>query len=99
MDNVYKKSGAPNELDLELESEYKTLVPIGGMQIVMAPGSGTFNPVATEKMRLLRKAAEDVKTVIIDPENEYGKLAEMFGVKVTVKPDNDTIINPFKIEE
>lgn len=39
-----------------------------------------------------------VKTIIIDPEGEYTKLAEMLGCEViTINPDSGTVINPFEI--
>jgi conjugal transfer ATP-binding protein TraC len=48
----------------------------------------------------LRSVLKGVRTVIIDPEGEYGKITRAVGgSNIYIAPDSETKINPFDIEE
>lgn len=52
-----------------------------------------------KKTSIARNVTEGKKVVIIDPKNEYSKLAEMLGGEViTIDPNNLSSINPFELE-
>lgn len=57
-----------------------------------------FEKKFQEKYIAINKSIEGNNVVIVDPENEYKKLAEMHGGKViTINPNNSGVINPFTI--
>lgn len=48
----------------------------------------------------LRSVLKGVRTVIIDPEGEYGKITSAVnGSNIYIAPDSETNINPFDVEE
>lgn len=49
---------------------------------------------------IMRAAQKGIKTCILDPEGEYGKLTKAFnGTHLVIAPDSQTFINIFDIEE
>ena len=61
-----------------------------------ASGSGKTYLVSLITMR---SALEGVKTVIIDPENEYGRCVDaMGGITISIAPDSNSMMNPFDID-
>lgn len=52
-----------------------------------------------KKCNIIKKVMEDKTVVIVDPENEYKKFAEMLGGEVvTLREKSGAFINPFNIE-
>ena len=69
----------------------------GILQFSVSPGSGKSHLVS---ILTLRSALKDIRTVIIDPENDYGKVTKVVGGSIIdISQGSTNFINPFDIEE
>ncbi|HBF2930771.1 ATP-binding protein [Clostridioides difficile] len=65
--------------------------------VIGQPGTGKTFFVS---LLTMRSALRGIRTVIIDPESEYGRLTEALGgSRIYLAPDSKECINPFDIEE
>ena len=75
----------------------KKLLPNSNLTIFGKSGSGKTFFVS---LLTLRSALKGIRTVIIDPEGEYGRLTKAVGGShVYIAPESETKINPFDLEE
>lgn len=75
----------------------RKLMTNGNMTVFGKAGSGKTFFVS---LLTARSALKQVRTVIIDPEGEYGKITKALGGSVVdISPGSNNFINPFDVEE
>ena len=72
---------------------------LGNANIFISGASGSGKTYLTSLLTL-RSALDGVRTVIIDPENEYGPVTNaVSGITIKIAPDSGNMMNPFDIDE
>ena len=75
----------------------RKLIENGNIAVFGKSGSGKSHLVS---ILTLRSALKDIRTVIIDPENDYGKVTKVVGGSIIdISQGSTNFINPFDIEE
>ena len=75
----------------------RNIMENGNIAIIGQPGSGKTFLV---NLITMRQCLRNVRTVILDPEGEYGKIVKYLGgAEVIISSDTKTHINPFDLEE
>jgi conjugal transfer ATP-binding protein TraC len=75
----------------------RKLIENGNIAVFGKSGSGKSHLVS---ILTLRSALKDIRTVIIDPENDYGKVTKAVGGSIIdISQGSTNFINPFDIEE
>lgn len=71
---------------------------LGNTNLFISGASGSGKTYLTSLITM-RSCLEGIRTVIIDPENEYGRCADAVGgVTVKIAPNSDVMMNPFDID-
>ena len=72
---------------------------MGNANLFISGASGSGKTYLTSLITM-RSANEGVKTVIIDPENEYGACTNALnGITIRIAPNSNNIMNPFDIDK
>lgn len=72
---------------------------LGNANLFISGASGSGKTYLTSLITL-RSALDGVRTVIIDPENEYGPVSRaVSGITIKIAPGSDNMMNPFDIDE
>lgn len=72
---------------------------LGNANIFITGASGSGKTYLTSLITL-RSALDGVRSVIIDPENEYGPVCDAEGgITIRIAPDSRNMMNPFDIDE
>ena len=72
---------------------------LGNANIFISGASGSGKTYLTSLITL-RSAPDGVRSVIIDPENEYGPVCDAEGgTTIKIAPDSKNMMNPFDIDE
>lgn len=72
---------------------------LGNANLFISGASGSGKTYLTSLITL-RSALDGVRTVIIDPENEYGPVSRaVAGATIRIAPGSDNMMNPFDIDE
>lgn len=75
----------------------RKLIENGNIAVFGKSGSGKSHLIS---ILTLRSALKDIRTVIIDPENDYGKVTKVVGGSIIdISQGSTNFINPFDIEE
>ncbi|NLK63712.1 MAG: DUF87 domain-containing protein [Tissierellia bacterium] len=75
----------------------RKLIENGNIAVFGKSGSGKSHLIS---ILTLRSALKDIRTVIIDPENDYGKVTKAVGGSIIdISQGSTNFINPFDIEE
>ena len=72
---------------------------LGNANLFISGASGSGKTYLTSLITL-RSSLDGVRTVIIDPENEYGPVSRaVAGITIKIAPGSDNMMNPFDIDE
>lgn len=72
---------------------------LGNANLFISGASGSGKTYLTSLITM-RSALEGIKTVIIDPENEYGPVTDaLSGITIRISPNSNSIMNPFDIDK
>ncbi|MEG1299609.1 MAG: DUF87 domain-containing protein [Oscillospiraceae bacterium] len=84
-------------LTIDFYSKNKNKLENTNISIFGKAGSGKSFFVS---LLTMRSALQGIRTVIIDPENEYSRITKALGgVYIKLTPNSKNIVNPFDIEE
>lgn len=71
---------------------------LGNTNLFISGASGSGKTYFTSIITM-RSSLEGIRTVIIDPENEYGRCTDaQKGITIKIAPDSDVMMNPFDID-